>query len=741
MTLPDRGLGILAERPLLPPAVTFHRIPPAIVPDTAATTKAPVRHTSPTNSTGTPPTTTPVVPPIPSLGPRTPFHPRLQVRLGRRLDPPLKGCSVFGEYFQLHPKSPGRQDTSDITLALAGSRRSAHTPASSDEIPAASAEGNEGPSYLRMPRIPLLSGLLALPTLFRLSLGLSWLAVLPAWTLSDEPPPLFRIAENPNPLFIGGISPEGRVVWQGSSEQGPWRAYQSRPGAKPEMIVQFDAQIPDRPKLTFSRLSFDSWPGPGGRVLFRTQVGPLGEDFRKGLFLYQSNRISTVAIGGEPVPGESNLWFTVSLNIIAIPTFATNGDCALRLPVTANPSDQLGRDAILAVSEGRVRMILRDGMPLPGDPSTPVNHLQSIHMTPQMGILIMANLQSPISDWECLWQLQGSHLAPLIQFDRRLNRGTPAPGTAGRRFAYCGLGPQTAANGNIAFTADTMAAGEEYGATLEGLWNGLPGQLELRVQLGDPFDGLLSGTLTRFFGEPVPASNNSVAFTGWYETKDNPEPQFGIFLSRRSGSLELVLHGGMPAPGLDVRWRVQPNLFHVVSSFGAGEFLVVCLVGAEGEFSKQAFLVLDEQGRVRPIAYQGIPIVETRTGDAISGFLTMLAGWENGLGQRRLVSDDGLMLLPIFGTTINGSRPRQDSIYIAQLLGGASRLATVPDPSDPSKVVVSAQVEPGKTYRWEHAQTLSGPWTKGSWIWPEETVPPQLLVPVDASEFFRLVSP
>ncbi|MFO1458313.1 MAG: hypothetical protein U1G08_02820 [Verrucomicrobiota bacterium] len=552
---------------------------------------------------------------------------------------------------------------------------------------------------------------------------------------------MFRIAENHDPLFIGGISPEGRVVWQGASELGQWLAYQSRPGETPERIVPFDSQIPDRPQLTFSRLSFDSWPGPGGRVLFRTQVGPLREDFRSGLFLYQSNRISTVAIGGEPVPGESNLWFTASLNIIAIPTFATNGDCAFRLPVTANRSDQLGRDAILTFSEGQVRMVLRDGMPIPGDPSTPVNHLQSIHMTPQMGILIMANLQSPISDWDGLWQLQGSHLAPLIQFDRRLDRGTPAPGTAGRRFVYCGLGPQTAANGNIAFTAGTMAAGVEEGATVEGLWNGLPGQLELRVRLGDPFDGPLSGTLTRFFGAPVPASNNSVAFTGWYQTKDNPEPQLGIFLSRSSGSLELVMHGGMPAPGLDHRWSVQPDLFHVLSSFGSGEFLVVCLVGAEGEFSKQAFLVLDEQGRVRPIAYQGIPLVEPRTGDAVSGFLTMLNGWENGLGQRRLVSDDGLMLLPIFGTTINGSRPREDSMYIVQLLGGASRLATVPDPADPSKHAVSAQVEPGKAYRWEHAQTLSGPWTQGSWLWPGETVPTQVLAPVEASGFVRLVSP
>ena len=592
-----------------------------------------------------------------------------------------------------------------------------------------------------MTRTSLHSGLLALPTLFRLFLGLGWLAVLPGSTLGDEPFPLFRIAENPDPLFIGGISPEGRVVWQESREQGPWRAYQSRPGETPERIVEFDAPIPDRPQWTFNRSSFESWPGPGGRVLFRTPVGPLREDFRKGLFLYQSNRISTLAIGGEPVPGESNLWFTASLNIIAIPTFATNGDCAFRLPVTANPSDRLGRDAILTFSEGQVRMVLRDGVPVPGDPTTLVNHVESIHMTPQMGILIMANLQSPISDWDCLWQLQGSHLAPLIQFDRRLDRGTPAPGTAGRRFVYCGLGPQTAANGNIAFTADTMAAGEENGATLEGLWNGPPGQLELRVRLGDPFDGPLPGTLYRFFGEPVPASNDAVAFTGWYQTKDNPEPRFGIFLSRRSGSLELVLHGGMPAPGLDTRWSVQPDLFHVVSSFGSGEFLVVCLVGAEGEFAKKAFLVMDEQGRVRPIAYQGIPIVETRTGDAISGFVTMLAGWENGLGQRRLVSDEGSMLLPMFGTTINGSRPWQDSIYIVQLRGGASRLATISDPADPSKDVVSAQVEPGKAYRWEHAQTLSGPWTQGSWIWPGETAPPQLLAPVEASSFLRLVSP
>ena len=51
-------------------------------------------------------------------------------------------------------------------------------------------------------------------------------------------------------------------------------------------------------------------------------------------------------------------------------------------------------------------------------------------------------------------------------------------------------------------------------------------------------------------------------------------------------------------------------------------------------------------------------------------------------------------------------------MYIVQLLGGASCLATVPDPADPSKHAVSAQVEPRKAYRWEHAQTLSGPWTQ-----------------------------
>ena len=67
---------------------------------------------------------------------------------------------------------------------------------------------------------------------------------------------------------------------------------------------------------------------------------------------------------------------------------------------------------------------------------------------------------------------------------------------------YCGLGPQTAANGNIAFTAGTMAAGVEEGATVEGLWNGLPGQLELRVRLGDLFDGPLSGTLTPSLARP-----------------------------------------------------------------------------------------------------------------------------------------------------------------------------------------------------------------------------------------------
>ena len=66
--------------------------------------------------------------------------------------------------------------------------------------------GNGGANPLKMTSNGLHSVLLALPTLFRLSLGLCWLSVLPGWTFSDEPPPLFRIAENHDPLFIGGIS-------------------------------------------------------------------------------------------------------------------------------------------------------------------------------------------------------------------------------------------------------------------------------------------------------------------------------------------------------------------------------------------------------------------------------------------------------------------------------------------------------------------------------------------------------
>jgi len=509
----------------------------------------------------------------------------------------------------------------------------------------------------------------------------------------------------------------------------------------PEVVVRFDDPIPDRPQLTFSRFSFESWSGPGGRVLFRTRVGPLGEDVRAGLFLYQSNRISTVAIGGERVPGEAKLWFPIAMNSIARTTFAANGDCAFIVPVTADPSDQVGKLAALVVSEGQVRMLLQEGMMMSDDPPLVVNHIDSISMTPEMGILFMANLESHVSDWECLWQLQDSRLVPLINFDRRLDRGTPAPGTDNRRFVYCQLGPQTAANGNIAFVADTMAAGEEHGPTLDGLWNGPPGQLEMRVQRGDRFGRLLSGTLTSFFGEPVPASNNAVAFTGQYTADGHPEPELGIFLSRSPGNLELVMHGGMPAPGLENRWRVQRDSFHVLSSFGSGGFLVTCRVEADGELSRLGYLFLDEQGWVRPIAYERTTIFDAQTGEAISGFLPMLAGWENGLGQRRLVTDKGLMILPISGSMINGSFPRQDSIYFVQLLAGTSRIAAAPDPADPSKFRISAQVEPGKAYRWEQADKLAGPWTKGDWIWAQDSTLPEPLSPGVASGFLRLVSP
>lgn len=559
---------------------------------------------------------------------------------------------------------------------------------------------------------------------------------------SQAPFPLLRSFEAFDQPVRRGISPDGFVVWEQLDRDGDWRAYLSGPGTGARRIVKSDDPIPDRPGLTISRLGFEAWPGPGGRVLFRTWVGPDLDPIRLGWFLYQSNRLTTLAIGGERVPGQNDLWFPLELNSIPIPNFTSQGDCALRLPVSDNPKDPIGKLAFFVISDDQLRMVLRAGGTVPDDPLTEVNHVDSIHSTRQHGLFFAANLQSPIADWECLWQLEDSRLRPRIVFDRRLDRGTPAPGTDGRRFVHLELGPQTGIDGSLAFTAETMAPGVTTGRTLTGLWAGPPEQLELRVQPGDSFDGQRPGKITSFFGEPVPGANRSIAFVGQYNAPVDPQLRNGVFLSRNLGDLELVMWSGMPAPGLEDRWKIFTNSFQILSSFGAGRFLVSVRVEAEGEFSRSGLLVLDEEGHWKPIAYQQFPLKESTTGETITGFISSFAGWENGLGQRRLVTENGLMILPLFGTKIGEVMPSWNSLYFVQLQSGSSRLtATASAEALPGQWQVQAELETGKAYQWEWASLPTGPWTRGELFWAGES-PLKHSRPIDLPHtFLRLSSP
>jgi len=544
--------------------------------------------------------------------------------------------------------------------------------------------------------------------------------------------------------FVRPISPDGYVVWRTRDPDGGWSAYQARPGETPERILRFDDPVPGLPGFKYGLYPFNVWPGPGGRVLFVTQLSPETDPIRWGMFLYQSNHIVPIAITGEPAPGEDGLWidpFGSLTSLFAVPVFAANGDCAVEVGLSTTRKLGDSKAGILRIRDGVARVVCRAGTAPPGDPSSTISHFQTQTMTPLGGILLQGALSGPLSDWACIWQLRDDELSPLIVFSRQIERATRAPGTNDHWFHYARSDVEGASDGTIAFKAEAGPPGD--GETFQGLWSGPPDDLRLRARPGQRITGSRPGTLMDFGGSGTltPGNRGLVAFSGTYQPDDSPAPAYGMFLSRSPDELEVLLSEGMQPPDLGPEWRAVTSSFLCLSSFGDGQFLFSCEVQRDPNFVMSAYLYLDEGGILRTLFVQDLTILHPRPDEAVTGWVSKLAPWESGLGQRRLVTERGLMLLPVWNTRINGTQPENTGIYLVNLTPGTSRLRGGQNPTMPGQFHLSAEVDPQRPYQWEYSAKLQGPWMVAETLWAAGPVvswtPP--LLPSEPSRYFRLI--
>jgi len=359
---------------------------------------------------------------------------------------------------------------------------------------------------------------------------------------------------------------------------------QVAPGASPSLFADFHLPMVDN----------------AGRTGFHATIGG-----SQSVWSESSGNLALVARAGQAAPGTPVGGQFNSFNGPTPLVNYANGHTAFRGFLTGTTTG----DGIWSTGAGALTLVARESLPAPGTPNgvrfdsfvlprgiAPAPLLNNAGQTAFAATLTGTGVNT--TNDEGIWAERSGTLNLVAR------AGNQAPGTpTGVQFSF--FGPDFSFNDHAqtAFLANLMGSGVTSGNN-QGIFSEGSGVLTLVARRGQQAPGAESGALFGDFNEPALNSAGRVAFAGaltGVATLSNR----GIW-TNRSGTLDLVVRSGSPAPGLGDPRTFTGFRMPVINA--AGHLAFNASVIGPGMPSSDG-VWLERSGKLVAIAHEGSPAV------------------------------------------------------------------------------------------------------------------------------------
>jgi hypothetical protein len=290
------------------------------------------------------------------------------------------------------------------------------------------------------------------------------------------------------------------------------------------------------------------------------------------------------------------------------------GQVAFRANLTGSGVDSTNQQGVWSEGSGSLSLVARTGSQAPGAPAG-VNFATEPSLELFFPVLNDAGhtaFYGALTDGGLgLWSEGSGSLAPVAR------TGEQAPGTpAGTTFTFNNLylvldAPVLNNSGQTTFRSFLSGSGVTN-ANLQGRWSERSGSLELVVRQGSSLPGLPAGVVNNYVEEAgLNDAGESVFYSQLSGSGVNNSNDTSVW-SEGSGSLQLVVREGRPAPGMP--GVTFGNVVATGAINNAGQTVVTVGLTSEDTPNRQASVWLADSGNLALIARRGTHAPGTPSG-------------------------------------------------------------------------------------------------------------------------------